>query len=147
VVGAPASGKRWLAGRIRALTGIGLVHLSAGQAEPPAELDERREWIALTSDVAATEAIAPRADLVVVLRTPLWLRDARLVMRRVKATLLRRAHPPLGPLIARSHRWDGETLPALQRRLASHAPMVASCASSDDVRRVLERVFGIAETG
>lgn len=143
MVGAPASGKRWLAGRIAALTGIDVVPLAAGATDSARALGQRREWIALSSEAATASDVVPEADLVVLLATPLWLRDARLVMRRVRALLRRREHPPLGGLLARTHRWDADQLPAVRAALQPHAPLVASCASSEDVRAVLERILGI----
>jgi hypothetical protein len=143
VVGAPASGKRWLAGRIHALTGIDVVPLAAGATEAAQVLDGRREWIVLSSEAVTAADVVPQADLVVLLATPLWLRDARLVMRRVRALLRRQEHPPLGNLLARTHGWDSAELPAVRVALEPHAPLLASCASSDDVRAVLERILGI----
>lgn len=143
MVGAPASGKRWLAARVRALTGIEVVSLPAGAREAARDLASRREWIALSAEAETAGLVVAESDLVVLLSTPLWLRDSRLLMRRAKALLRRRPHPPLRPLIVRTHRWDAEERPAVRAILEPHGPLVASCASSDDVRRVLERIFGI----
>ena len=146
VVGAPAGGKRWLAGRIHALTGMPVVPLAARDVAAAAGLADLREWVALSSEADTAEIAAGCADLVVLLRTPLWLRDARLLLRRARASLRRTSHPPLVPLLRRTHRWDADELPALRRALEPHGPLVASVASSEDVRAVLERILGIPAT-
>lgn len=143
VVGAPASGKRWLAERIQALTGIEVVSLAAGATGAAHQLADRREWIALSAESATSADAVSEADLVVLLSTPLWLRDARLVIRRVQSFARGSPHPSLGGLLVRTHRWDADELPAVRTALQPHGPLVASCASSDDVRAVLERILGI----
>jgi len=140
IMGAPGSGKAWLAGRITSLTGIPLIVAPA--EDVPGLLEARHEWVALASDPPRAELFLGRADLIVFVRTSIWLRDLRLVMRHLRSPGRR----PLRQLLAWSHGWDAGTLALLRGLVDTPGPDVMECASSEDVRKVLERVFGIEAT-
>ncbi len=140
ILGAPASGRRWLAERIRALTGI--EPLDTTGADPA-----RHEWLGIADDASRAAALLPRADLVVVVHTPRWLRALRLLMRRLGGGGGREpGAPPLARQLARNRRFESEELPALTALVESHGVPHLRCASSEDVRAVLECVFGIHES-
>lgn len=133
VVGAPASGRGWMAGRISTLTGIPL-RLDDG------ELDER-EWLRLADTVPRVEALQPRAELVVLMVTPVWLRWLRLLRRAAGAPRL--VGPGLLARLRATRRWDRDTLPAVLPLLERGPGRLIKVRSSEHVRTVLESVFGL----
>lgn len=140
IVGAPASGKGWLAGRIRSLTGMA----SGDDLAAPA-LAERHEWIVVARDRARTTELLELADLVVIVRTPPLMRSARLLRR----WLASRGRPGLRGLrkaLVETRRWEADEVPALRELLQPHRERVLHCGSPDQVRAVLECVLGLPPT-
>ena len=137
VTGAPASGKGWLVDRVRALTGLGDAAVDPGDRQA---LERAREWVVVTERADDVGRAADLADLIVVMRAPAWLRRVRLLLRRLDP----RRPRPSGPS---TERWSRDVEPRLRAQLAAHRARVMECASSEDVRAVLERVFGIPASG
>ena len=143
IVGASGSGRSWLARRIHDLTGIA-VHDArpAGTSVPAAE----HEWIVLAGQPEGLDRCLERADLVVLLCTPRWLRGLRIALAGLP---MRARHPGwrgAGAEWRASRGWDdaeGAAWAARLGRRGGGADLVMKCGSSEDVRAVLERVFGI----
>lgn len=143
IVGAAGSGRSWLARRIHDLTGIRW-HVAGPWASPPPA--DEHEWIVSAEAPEGLEACVARADLVVLLRTPRWLRAVRLVRAALPLRTRRPGWRGLADEWRASRRWDDETGPGWGRSLGARddgAELIMKCGSSDDVRAVLERVFGL----
>lgn len=133
IVGPPGSGCAWLAERIHALTGIPVVSNGAD--------DAGREWVRVAQRAGQVARAAAEAELVAAVRTPVWLRDLRLLMRRVAAP--RAQGPSLRAALRATHHWDVEEAPRVREALVGSPAKVMRCASSEEVRAVLECVFGL----
>ncbi|MCB9897329.1 MAG: hypothetical protein H6825_04940 [Planctomycetes bacterium] len=142
VIGAPAAGKAWLAARIHALTGMPVYDVASMPPDGPA-LDGVHEWVVVARDEGRAAAVAPHADLVVLVRTPTPLREARIVLRWI-SSLGRPGLRGLRKALRETARWDVDELPVLGAALEPYRRRVVKCGSSDDVRAVLECIFGIA---
>jgi adenylate kinase family enzyme len=165
IVGSPGSGKSWLASKLGAVTGLPVVDLdglcwdaSAGRWGVARPADERARaldrlvaqdaWIVHGTDLDWTAAALGRADLVVELTAPVWLRDLRLVSRWL-ACAVRRREPTgmslgeLRAILRRGHRYARAERDAGQAPLSRVRDKLVTCASSEDVRGVLERVLGL----
>jgi hypothetical protein len=143
ILGAAGGGRRWLARRIHDLTGIP-VH--GADPTPPEVPAAGREWVVVAEAPEGLEACVARADLVVLVRTPLWLRGARLALAALPFRERRPGWRGLAAEWRRSRAWDADVGPRWGRVLGARgggAGLVMKCGSADDVRGVLERVFGI----
>ncbi len=146
IVGPPASGRGWLAERIHALTGIAIQGDGPEGADARADRSRRdlelHEWVVLATRAADVSPAVAAADLVVLVRTPSWLRHLRLLLRKVTGSPI-----PGGLRLAlrETRRWAAEEWPAMRAIEGFDVPRFMTCQSSDDVRAVLECVLGIDE--
>lgn len=136
LIGAPASGRHWLAERIHALTGIPVIG--------PADGVDAAEWVVIADDSEAVADVAPLADLIVLMRAPRLLRASRVVFEGLRPRGRMRGR--LGETLERTSRWERAEWPAMAAVLRGAGRDWRTCASSEDVRAVLEAVFGI-DTG
>ncbi len=135
IIGAPASGRGWLAERIEALTGIPAERVGSSTTAPAA-----REWVRLASRADEVAVMLDASELVVLVHAPAWLRYCRLLLRR-------RGDPRSGgglrAALGATRVWRVKEFPDIERLLGKARRRTLHCRSSDDVRSVLECVFGL----
>ncbi|GJM22754.1 MAG: hypothetical protein DHS20C15_26690 [Planctomycetota bacterium] len=136
ILGAARSGRSWLARSLAEVTGIRCWDPGAqgvDAAHVRAEARAEATWI-LEEHVAAPDREAfDEADLVVLLRTPLWLRALRSARGYLRG----------------ERRVSAATAPTEGRASPNSDPLTLAgergflCRSSDDVRRLLDEVVGV----
>jgi len=139
ILGAARSGRSWLARSLAEVTGIrawdpGAPGVDAEHVRRSARADET--WILEEHCAAPDPGAFEEADLVVLLRAPLWLRGLRGLRARLRGERRAGATPPsAGPAAAE--------LGADPLGRAGARGFL--CRSSEDVRRLLDAVVGVQD--
>lgn len=160
IVGGPGSGKSVTAARLSESCGIPCTDLDQlfwqqaagryGVKTPSGERDVALKRI-LAQPCWITEGVYhswvqecfEKADVVLIMETPVWLRHGRILARFVRRRLgleksKRESLSDLLRLLRWNHAYDGDTLAAVRRTVEGLGRQCVGCKNSDDALRAVE---------